>query len=303
MTPRGSAVDGARAAGKYVGVPAILGIDVEAPLLESWSRWLAPDPQPFLVGSAESWQECVDEGGVLTAEHEDTYRLWWGVEKGSDVIWISEQQFSRLRKPTRAALVREQVSRRRGAVPTVRRWQDLLDGKRLRGAADGHRFVWWPSLISPHAETVLARVVSDRRLPSRHLEVADEVWRTAAVVLPEARRLAGTFPPGSTTNCFGSVMAAAGTGSAAVYDDVEPFEEWLDSECKRGGDTRRPGVVLVWRGQGGAPVHAAVTIGDGWGLEKPSKDWHSPFAVATVADIMRMSRHRGERLERHTIGG
>lgn len=263
-------------------VQVILGIDIEPSLLELWASWLAPDPQPFLVGSAALWPDCVDEGGVLKPEHEDTYRLWWGVEKGSEVVWISEQQFGRLSKPTRAKLVREQVSRRRGAVPTVRGWEDLLGRERLRSAADGHRFVWWPSLISAHAEKILARVVSDRRLPSRHREVDDDVWRAAAVVLPEARRLAGTFPPGSTTNCFGSVMAAAGAESAAVYNDVEPFEKWLESACERGGDTRQPGVVLVWRGQDGAPVHSAVTIGEGWGLEKPSKDWHSPFAVAIV---------------------
>ena len=283
-------------------VSAVLGIDVEPALMESWSRWLAPDPQPFLVGSPGSWRECDDEGGMMTAELEDTYRLWWGVERGSAVIWISEVQFDRLPKRTRAALVREQVSRRRGAVPTVCAWQDLLDGARLRSSGDGHRFVWWPSLLASQTEQILSRVVSTRRLPSRHLEVDDEIWRRSEAVLPEAKRLGGTFPSGSTVNCFGSVMEAAGAASAAVYDDVEPFEAWLASACNAGGDTEQPGVVLVWRGRDGSPVHAAVTIGGGWGLEKPSKDWHSPFAVVTVADIMRMSRHPGERVERHRIG-
>jgi hypothetical protein len=283
-------------------VTEVLGIDVERTLMEAWLRWLAPDPQPFLVESPGSWRECDDEGGVMTAELEDTYRLWWGVEKGSAVIWISEEQFVRLPKRTRAELVREQVNRRRGAVPTVRAWEDLLDGARLRRHADGHRFVWWPSLLASHTELILSRVVSTRRVPSRHLEVDDEIWRMAEAVLPEARRLAGTFPSGSNTNCFGSVMAAAGAASAAVYDDVAPFEAWLASECAPGGDTGEPGVVLVWRARSGAPVHSAVTIGGGWGLEKPSKDWHSPFAVVTVEDVMKRSRHPGERVERHTIG-
>lgn len=238
----------------------------------------------------------------MTAELEDTYRLWWGVERGSAVIWISEGQFDGLPKRTRAALVREQVSRRRGAVPTVRAWHDLLDGARLRSSADGHRFVWWPTMVSNETEQILSRVVSTRRLPSRHSEVDDETWRRSEAVLPEAKRLAGTFPSGSNTNCFGSVMEAAGAASGNVYDDVEPFEAWLGSECKPGGDTKQPGVVLVWRGRSGSPVHAAVTIGGGWGLEKPSKDWHSPFAVLAVKDIMRMSRHPGERVERHRIG-
>jgi hypothetical protein len=58
--------------------------------------------------------------------------------------------------------------------------------------------------------------------------------------------------------------------------------------------------VLVWR-RDGAPFHAAVSIGDGWVLEKPSQDWHSPRAVATVADVVRTARAAGQRLERHTI--
>ena len=271
--------------------------------MSSWSRWLAPDPQPFLVASPDAWRECHDEGGVMTAELEDTYRLWWGVEKASAVIWISERQFDQLPKRTRGALVREQVRRRRGSVPTVRAWQDVLDPDRLRRAADGHRFVWWPSLLSGRREQILSRVVSARRLPSRHLEVDHEIWRASATVLPDAKRLAGTFPSGSNTNCFGAVMAAAGAASPSVYDDVEPFEAWLTSNSRPGGDRQRPGVVLLWRGRRGEPVHAAVTIGGGWGLEKPSKDWHSPFAVVRVEDIMRMSRHPGERGERHTIGG
>jgi hypothetical protein len=269
--------------------------------MESWSRWLAPDPQPFLVDSPRSWRECADEGGVMTPELEDTYRLWWGVEKGSVVLWLSEKQFVGLPRATRAELVREQVSRRRGAVPTVRAWGDLLDSAPLRTQADGHRFVWWPSLLARHRQQILSRVVSSRRLPSRHREVHEEIWRGAKALLPDARRLAGTFASGSNTNCFGSVMEAAGAPSAAVYSAVAPFEAWLASRCSPGGDTTQPGVVLLWRASGGAPVHAAVTIGGGWALEKPSKDWHSPFAILAVKDIMKMSRHPGEHLERHTI--
>lgn len=282
-------------------VPDVLGIDVAPALMASWSRWLAPDPQPFLVESAGSWPECADEGGVLTPELEDTYRLWWGVEKGSAIIWISEQQFARLPRPTRAKLVREQVVRRRGAVPTVRGWMDVLDAAQLRHHADGHRFVWWPSLLADKRDQVLTRVVSQGRLRSRHDEIVEAIWRRSEGVLPEARRLAGTFPSGSTTNCFGSVMAAAGAPTAAVYDDVEPFEAWLATACTLGGDVNDPGVVLLWRDRRGGPVHAAVTIGGGWGLEKPSKDWHSPFAAVTVKEIMKMSRHPGERVERHHI--
>ena len=279
-------------------VSVVLGIEVGPTLIESWCRWLAPNPQPFLVASGAAWPDCLDEGGVLTEELKDTYRLWWGVEKGSSVVWISEAQFDALPRRNRAALVREQVVRRRGAVPTVRGWLDLIDGAELRRQADGHRFIWWPSLVARQPEAILSRVVADRRLPSRHVDVPDDVWRRAAALLPEARHLAGTFPAGSTTNCFGSVMAAAGAPSDEVYADVRPFEAWLATACTPGGATDDAGVVLVWRDRRGAPVHAAVTIGGGWALEKASKDWHAPFAVATVADIMRMARHPGERLDR-----
>lgn len=282
-------------------VPFVLGIEVDPALLESWLKWLAPDPQPFLVESPTAWPDCQDEGGTLSEELKDTYRLWWGVERNSNLLWMSEGQFRQLPRPTRAALVREQVQRRRGAVPTVRAWQDVLDGARLRRQADGHRFVWWPSLIAEERERILTRIVSDGRLPSRHREVDEQVWSRSRNVLPEAKRLAGTFPAGSNTNCFGSVLEAAGAPSVAVYNDVEPFESWLRSACRPGGSPHQAGVVLVWHNTDGAPVHAAVTIGGGWALEKPSKDWHAPCAVATVADIMRMSRHPGERLQRHTV--
>jgi hypothetical protein len=286
--------------GKDHGMPAILGIEVQPAQLEAWQGWLAPDPQPFLVGCPGEW-DCEDEGGVLTRELADTYRLWWGVEKPSAVVWVSAQQFAALPRSVRAALVREQARRRRGATPSVRAWQDVLDRAQLRAQADGHRFVWWPSLLMGRADDVLARVVSDGRLPSRHADVPAHIWRAADGALPGARRLGGTFPAGSTMNCFTTVMEAAGASSRAALDDVAPFDEWLDTACRRGGDPSQAGVVLVWRRPDGSPVHAAVTLGGGWALEKPSRDWHSPHAVLTVAEVMKMSRHPGERVERWTI--
>lgn len=278
----------------------VLGVDVRKALVESWARWLAPDPQPFVVGPEDVWREYESEAGSVTAELRDTYRLW-GVAKGLRVLWVSEDRFSSLPRTARAALVREQVVRGRGAVPTVRTWSDLLDPDQLRAQANGHRFVWWRSLLASDTERILSRVISTDRLPSRHMEVEESTWRACEDVLPGARQLAGTFPTGSNANCFGTVMAAAGADPADVYDSVEPFAEWLAAACKRGGDTRQPGTVLVWRNHEGEPVHAAVSIGDGWGLEKPSQEWHSPRAVAAVDDIIRMSRASGQRMERHRI--
>lgn len=277
----------------------MLGIEVPDDLVESWARWLAPDPQPFLVG-ADGWADVAGEAGRVTPELRDTFRLW-GVAPGSRLLWLSEAAFASLDARDRRALVREQVVRRRGAVPTVRAWRDVLDPTELRRHGDGHRFVWWRSLVDTDPVGILRRVVSDRRLASRHAEVAAATWRACDQVLPAARGLAGTFPDGSTTCCFGTVMAAAGADDTAACDSVEPFSAWLEATCRPGGDPARPGTVLVWRDMTGSPVHAAVSIGDGWALEKPSQEWHSPRGVAAVRDVVRLARLAGQHLERHTI--
>jgi hypothetical protein len=278
----------------------VLGIEVTEARLRSWAAWLAPDPQPFLVGDPSAWDVGEVSTGTITKELRDTYCLW-RVERGTPVVWLSEAQFAALPRRRRAALVREQVRRGRGAVPTVRAWQEHLGADRLRSQADGHRFVWWPSLVSP---AVLARQVSWRRLASRHAEVDESTWRTCGGVLPGARGLAGTFPRGSDACCFSTVMAAAGADVAGACDSVEPFDAWLATACRPGGDADRPGAVLVWRRRAdGTPLHAAVSIGDGWVLEKPSQEWHSPVGVAAAADVVRAARMVGQRLERHTING
>jgi hypothetical protein len=96
-------------------------------------------------------------------------------------------------------------------------------------------------------------------------------------------------------------MAAAGHEDPDACHSAQPFDAWLTTACSRGGDDGVAGTVLVWRERSGVPVHAAVTIGDGWALEKPSQEWHSPRGVATVADVIRTSRLAGQRLERHTV--
>ncbi|MEN3271255.1 MAG: hypothetical protein V7636_16 [Actinomycetota bacterium] len=276
----------------------VLGIEVGAELLASWAQWLAPDPQPFLV-APDAWSDIEGDDGVITPELRDTYRLW-GVDKSARVLWLSEERFAELPRETRARLVREQVVRRRGAVPTVRAWEDVFAAPALREQADGHRFVWWPSLVATEPERILRLVISERRLTSRHLEVADATWSQCEGVLPNARALAGAFPNGSNENCFGTVLSASGHDTAGVHGSVQPFEEWLAAKCRPGGDSSRPGTVLVWRSDGD-PVHGAVTIGDGWLLEKPSQEWHSPRGIARVADVVRTTKMSGQRLERHTL--
>ena len=283
--------------GQHAAVAEVLGVEVSRALLRAWVGWLAPDPQPFLVADPDAW-DVERSTGTITRELRDTYRLY-RVEPGSKVLWLTEEQFASMPKPARAALVREQVRRRRGAVPTVRAWQDLLDPTVLRAQADGHRFVWWPSLVATDAGRILERHVDDRRLHSRHREVPASTWRACRDVLPGARRIAGSFAT-DVACCVSTVLEAAGADTSGSCDSLAPFAEWLAAACTPGGDSDRPGTVLVWRADGKLD-HAAVSIGDGWGLEKPSQDWHSPRAVAAITDIVRMSRIPGLRLERHTI--
>ena len=266
-------------------VVRVLGIDVDRVLLERWKTWLAPARQPFFVerGGARS--------RAMSEELWDTYHLW-RVDKSWRVRWLTEDEFFALPRAERAALVRQQVVARRGAVPTVRAWADLVDA---RTQADGHRFVWWPSLVT---DAAAIRHVAHDRMKSRHREVKASTWRA----LPAAKALAGTFPDRSGPHCFSTVMAAAGvTESPATYTGREPFDDWLRTTCRPGADDSRPGTVWVWRNREGLSVHAAITLGDGWALEKPSREWSSPRTVATVKDLLRYNRHPGERLERHRL--
>lgn len=273
----------------------VLGCDVSAELLSRWVEWFAPGNQPFLVDKTFPGAVPVD----LSDELRDSYELY-GNYGGSGLLWLDEEAFAAMPRPRRAALVRDQVERRRGLLPTVRRWPALGDAP--RGQADGHRFVWWPSLLEVHAVEVLSAFINDGRRTSRHDQVAESTWSAASELLPEARRLAGCFPSGSGPNCFGTVMAATGEpGAAEVWMQREPFEAWLSGQCRPGGQDCSVGTVLVWRSADGAVQHAAVTLGDGWALHKPSQGWMSPTKVLAVRDAIASARARGLRLQRYQL--
>ncbi|MEY2426374.1 MAG: hypothetical protein QOI61_1946 [Actinomycetota bacterium] len=286
----------------------VLGIDVDAALLTAWRDWLAPEIQPFFVESLRRWPKLHDRH-ELQPELHYTYTLW-NVPRRLKTLWLDEATFFELPRAARAALVRDQVTCGRGAVPTVRKWADLSDATELRSQADGHRFVWWPSLIAHSYREVCARFVESDGLPpyprtaapSRHREVPNSTWRACAAVVPGARSLAGTFPFPAGANCFGTVMAASGIASATnEWMLREPFLAWLRSACRPGGRDEDPGTVLVWRDHAGLPVHAAVTMGDGWAFEKASGAWWTPRVVAPVDELIRTNRSVGLRLERHHI--
>ncbi|MFC5230608.1 hypothetical protein [Pseudonocardia zijingensis] len=279
----------------------VLGIEVEPSLVRRWAGWLAPARQPFFLTP----QEAVNLDRTrrdLPGELRDTYEVW-NVPAGLDVVWLDERAFRDLPRRARAALVRAPVEHGRGAVPAVDGWTDVVEARVLREQADGHHFVWWPSLVEARSDAVLERVVSDGHLTCRRASVPVEVWRAAAVGLPRAEALSGTFAEGSGPNCFGTVMAAAGVPDAAEsWMQREPFEAWLDAHCAPGGEDDLPGTVLVWRDADLTSTHAAVTLGGGWALHKPSQSWASPRQVVGVGDLVRTAAP-GVALHRYSLRG
>ena len=72
-------------------------------------------------------------------------------------------------------------------------------------------------------------------------------------------------------------MAASGIASATdEWMQREPFLAWLASSSHPGGRDQEPGTVLMWRDNSGVPIHAAITIGDGWAFQKASGAWWTP---------------------------
>lgn len=274
-----------------------LGIAVSDELLDRWVSWFAPDRQPFVVAADD--ELAAQHQQELSLELLDTYELYGG--KGKHLAWLTEPGLLALPRQRRADLIRAQVDGGRSVVPSVRRWGSLV-GPRAGDQADGHRFVWWPSLLRGHAEQVLAEFVENGRLPSQHRSVFRSTWAAAQRLLPRAHELAGTFPTHSGPNCFGAVMAAAGVADAEhEWMQRQPFETWLAERTQPGCHESRPGTVLVWRSPAKELEHAAVTLGDGWALHKPSQGWMSPTKVLAVSDVIRSSRCRGRRLSRRRI--
>ncbi|MEQ4716022.1 hypothetical protein [Nonomuraea sp. B19D2] len=246
----------------------VLGIEVPDDLISRWLGWFAPQVQPFVIplDLADSL-DLDDDRNRLTPEVRDTFCLY-GLDS-SALVWLSEADARRLPVPVRRSQ------------PVPHHWPTSIAGREV--------------------ETVIKYVEKGRR-PSRHGDVAPATWGAIASMLPGARRLAGTFPRRSGPNCFGTVMAACGVeGAEDVWMLREPFEDWLAEHTAEGGHDDEPGTVLVWRGVDGAAQHAAVTLGDGWGLHKPSQGWMSPTKVLALGDLKYSARARGQRLHRHHL--
>jgi hypothetical protein len=278
-----------------------LNIEVPDSLVRRWVEWFAPNVQPFIVDkrSARELGKGRDVSS-LPAELTDTYQIY-ALPPGHELVWLSEARFADLPRSGRAALVRAQRTCERELVPTVRAWAPVL-GRRAGAQADGHRFVWWPSLLAGHENRVLTEFIEEGRFPSSHDEVPERVWARLQSLLPGVRRLAGTFADRSGPNCFGTVMAAAGVaGAEDEWMQREPFERWLSESTRPGGRDTDAGTVLVWRGRDGSVQHAAVTLGEGWAFHKPSQGWMSPRKVLTVEQTKKSARSVGWRLQRYAI--
>ncbi|WP_394940278.1 hypothetical protein [Psychromicrobium sp. YIM B11713] len=282
-----------------------LGIEISPELASRQAGWFAPAHQPFLV--SEKLAEHLEAAPLhepLSAEDRDTFEIY-GLPHGLVCILLSEQEFYTLERKVRTELVRSQLSFRSETVPSVRSAPTAVR-ERASQQADGHRFLWWPSLLEGHEESVLDAYLQYGRRSSRHAEVPKLIWQRADVVLPGARALAGTFPTASGPNCFGTVMGAAGvSGAADNWVIHEPFEEWLAESAvpgsRNGEQDHEPGTVLVWRSPNGLAQHAAVTIGGGYALHKPSQGWMSPRKILTVREVMLSSRQPGRLLQRYTL--
>jgi hypothetical protein len=278
------------------------GIAIPSWAPERWTEWFAPERQPFVIDElpAEDVRALPDAEKVdCSPEIRDAFWIYGQRPR----IWLTEADFTQLDRRLRARLVRAQlyihqsIGLVKNAAPVVR--------DRARTQGDGYRFVWWPSLVKDAGlEPVITMIETTvRHRPSRHLEVPAQVWDRAADVLPQARELAGTFaersgPEGFGANCFGTVRAACGVPGAA-YE--MPFEDWLSLYARRGGRDEEPGTILVWHDEEHVPVHAAVTLGEGWALNKPSQAWKSPRFVWTVREVIYHSRYKGCHLHRYTI--
>jgi hypothetical protein len=275
-------------------VTTALGITVAPQLLDRWRGWFAPQLQPFRTDRLDPEASGLGRSMEPTPDVRDTFHMY-----GGGWTWLEEAEFIALPLPVRRRLLfRRAALGRLGEVPAS-----------ARGAAEGQRtdsrVVWWPSLLRRVGNEPLLRYVENGLPPSRHREVTSAGWARAGEVLPAAADLAGRFPAGSGPNCFSSVLAAAGVnGAEPQWLPREPFEEWLAERATPVLGTERdvrPGVVLVWRNREGLVEHAAVTIGDGYVLNKPSQGWFSPYVVWTVPETVAASRYRGVTLSRYLM--
>lgn len=256
---------------------SVLGIEVAPGLLDRWLDWYAPGWQPFRVDGLDPDVVALlpnRSSLELTDELRDTF-FGYG---GGQWVRLSREEFAGLPAPARAALAGER-RRRMGPKPAPA----------------------WPA--DPMLRAKLLRWVEAGTRPSQHALARDQLRTASAGSLPGAVDLAGTFPAGSGANCFGAVMAAAGEPVATAWVQQDAFVDWL-AACTDpvvgAGTDHEHSRVLVWH-EHGEPAHAAVTVGGGWALHKPSQSWSSPTMVWSVEELVASWRYPGTRLSRRVV--
>lgn len=263
----------------------VLGIRIDDDLLALWRSWHSPARRPFPVdGLAPDLSAQVPmQEGRTTAERRDTFFLYHGTW-----TWLSGEELTALPPAARRALLSRRRTRMRPKPQPV-----------------------WPSAMSREGDAPLLAWVESGVLPSAHARVSGLVGERARHVLPGAESLAGTFPDnGSGPNCFATVVAAADAllsrdGASTADESMQPgdFAKRLSRRTSPWTGTGRdaaPGTVLTWT-EHGQLAHAAVAIGDGWVLNKPSQSWSSPRLVWTMRDLVQSWRLPGTKLSRRVL--
>lgn len=255
---------------------SVLGIPVDRQLISRWVEFYAPSRQPVDVSVLETDDRRrlpPTPALPVTPEWRDTFFLY----RVRDLAWLSENDWRGLPRRVRHRLTADRAGRMRPK-PTP----------------------CWPSdpLLIPR----LLRWVEAGVRPSLHPLARDALTSASHGPLPRAAELAGRFPHGSGPNCFGTVMAAAGRLVERDWVQQDQFEQWLSGETHAdpAGSDDEAGQVLLWH-EHGQLAHAAVTLGQGWALHKPSQSWSSPTLVWTVDEVIRAWRLPGTRLTRRRI--
>ena len=270
----------------------VLGIAIPPDLLARWRKAFSPVLQPFRTARLGADHTELGRQHEPTLDVCDTFHVY-----GDGWTWLEESEFNDLSLGVRRTLLFDR--------PATGRMRDVP--VRARGLAAAHRtdsrVVWWPSLLEQVGDHPVLDYVDHGLPPSRHRDVTTATWARAEKLLPGAADLAGQFAPRSGPNCFSNVLAAAGSGGAE-WPHQTTIDEWLADHTRAVRGTQHdqlPGVVLVWRNHDGEAEHAAVTVGDGYVLNKPSQGWFSPRLVCTVPETVAASRYRGVRLHRYQI--
>lgn len=257
----------------------VLCIEVDDDLRERWRTWFSPARQPFRVDGLPQHltAQIPRRTTEATAEWRDTFFLYRG-----SWTWLTEGEFDDLPSDARRAL----RSRRRA---DMRPKPDPV----------------WPSRLAQDGDAALLRWVGAGVTPSEHAQVSSATWARVRQILPGVETLAATFSAtGSGANCFATVVAAAdGIARADEWMQIEDFETWMARRTTPWSGTARdddPGTVLTWT-EHGRLAHAAITLGDGWVLNKPSQSWSSPRLVWTVRRLVRSWALPGTRLSRHLL--